>query len=200
MQSSAIGSSGGSTPVTSLTPTSQGLDALKSTDFFRLLIQELQSQDPLKPNDTNELVQQMSSIRQMEMSSTLNNTLNAFAAQQRIGEASGLIGRYVTGSVQSGDGTGNGETAQVQGVVVGVHFNSTGDAVLELHTGKMLPVKSVTSVQLVDPTTLQPVTPGTTNPAGSARPSAGQSDPGLTANGTANGAGTPNTTPEASPA
>lgn len=141
--------------VSTTKPTTKGIDSLKSNDFLTLLIKELQSQDPLKPTDSNQLVQQMSQIRQMEMSSALNDTLGSFAQQQRIGGATNLIGRYVTGNTTSGSGSGS--TAEVEGIVVGVQFDTTGNAILELHTGDLLPVKGLQTVALVDPNSLEPV-------------------------------------------
>ena len=54
--------------------TTKNFNNLNSEDFFGLLIAQLQNQDPLKPTDNQTLLNQISSIRQMEQSSTLTKT------------------------------------------------------------------------------------------------------------------------------
>src|SRR5262249_36454 len=98
-----------------------------------------------KPTDNQTLMTQMSTIRQMEMSSQLNKTLTTLSAEQRFGSASGLIGHYVTGSLT--DSGGNPVT--VQGVVTGVTFDKDGSAILELPNGALLPADKVSEVTVV---------------------------------------------------
>ncbi len=126
--------------------TTRGFDDMKSEDFFGLLIAELQNQDPLNPTDNQALLEQMSTIRQMEQSSTLNQTLLNLAGEQRFGATAGLIGHYVFGTVTSESGA----SADIEGVVIGVEFNDKGEATLELHNGKRLPAASVDLVTLVE--------------------------------------------------
>jgi flagellar basal-body rod modification protein FlgD len=151
MQATGITTALSAAPTTTLTPTSRGLDSLKPEDFFKLLIAELQSQDPFKPNDSNQLVQEMSTIRQMDMSDQLNATLGAFAQQQRVTAATGMIGKYVVGTVFSGGPDGSIQPLEVTGVVSGVRFSSTGEAILDLSNGKSLPVRAVESVAAAPP-------------------------------------------------
>ena len=126
--------------------TRRGFSDLDSEDFFGLLIAQLQNQDPLKPTDNQQLLSQMSSIRQMEQSTTLNKTLTSLAGEQRFGATAGLIGHYVAGTVKDS----GGNSIDVQGVVTGVQFNRNGEAMLELHNGKHLPASSVNLVTLVE--------------------------------------------------
>jgi flagellar basal-body rod modification protein FlgD len=126
--------------------TTKGFSDLNSEDFFGLLIAELQNQDPLKPTDNQQLLQQMSSIRQMEQSTTLNKALTALAAEQRFGATAGLIGHFVAGTVTDS----GGNEIEVSGVVTGVQFNRNGEAVLELHNGQSLPASKVDIVTLVE--------------------------------------------------
>lgn len=127
-------------------PTTRRFEDLKSEDFFGLLIAELQNQDPLKPTDNQALLQQMSMIRQMEQSNTLNKSLEALAGEQRFGAVSGLIGQYVAGHLTDSAG----QEVTVQGLVLGVTFNRDGSAVLQLHNGKQLPANQVDEVTMVE--------------------------------------------------
>lgn len=126
--------------------TTKGYDDISSEDFFALMIAELQSQDPLNPKDNQQLLQQMSSIRQMEQSTRLTKTLEALAQEQRFGSTAGLIGHYIAGRVQ--DSAGN--FTEIQGLVIGVRFEGNGNAILELHNGKSLPAASVEQVTLIE--------------------------------------------------
>ncbi len=137
---------GAASALTTQEPTSRGFNDLTGEDFFALLIAELQAQDPMKPMDNQQFVDQMSSIRQMEQSTVLNDTLRALAAEQRFGSTAGLIGHYVSGTVSNEAGT----SYQVQGVVVGVQYQSDGRAILELHDGRLLPADKVEQVTLVE--------------------------------------------------
>jgi hypothetical protein len=173
MDASSINNFGAAS--TRAAPVSRGLDDFKAEDFFALLINELQSQDPLKPNDSRQLVQEMSTIRQMDQSVKLNETLTAFANSQKSGGAANLIGRYVTGHVTSGNADSTAPAKLVGGIVTGVQYSANGEALLELHTGGYLAVDKIETVALVDPALLAQVladlaenqgTPGTGNGTG----------------------------------
>ncbi|RMF83163.1 MAG: hypothetical protein D6744_05210 [Planctomycetota bacterium] len=120
----------------------RGLEALKSEDFFRILVTELQQQDPFEPADTSDMINQVSEIRSIELSSKLSDTLGKLAGQQQRAGVSELIGKFVTAEVPLGDGG----VASVQGVVTGVRFDADGTAMLELDTGEALPADLVTHV------------------------------------------------------
>jgi len=126
--------------------TTSGFDDLSSEDFFALLIAELQAQDPLDPKDNEQLLSQISSIRQMEQNATLTETLKALAGEQRFGATAGLIGNYIAGTVTDQAGL----RTELQGVVIGVRFEGDGRAILELHNGHSLPAEKVEQITLVE--------------------------------------------------
>jgi flagellar basal-body rod modification protein FlgD len=143
MQTQAIGSG----PAGLLSrPTTKGFNNLSSEDFFGLLIAQLQAQDPLKPTDNQQLLNQMSSIRQMEQSSALTRTLTALAGDQKFGATAGMIGKYVFGTVTDS----GGRPTEISGVVVGVRFSRDGRAILDLHNGRSLPSDKIEEVTLLD--------------------------------------------------
>lgn len=143
MQTQAIQSS---SRVSSQEQTTRGFQDLNSEDFFALMIAELQSQDPLKPTDNQQLLNQMATIREMEQSSNLNKTLSALASEQRFGATAGLIGHYVFGTATDS----GGNPVEIDGVVTGVKFDKSGNAILELHNGKLLPAGKVEIVTLLE--------------------------------------------------
>lgn len=144
MDTSAIGAA--TTATTPAKATTHGFDDLGSDDFFKLLITELQSQDPMKPTDNQQLMSELSTIRQMQQTSTLNTTLANLAAQERFGSTAGLIGHYVSGTLTNSAGA----SVTVQGLVTGVQFDSNGEAILDLHNGHTLPASKVEQVTVVE--------------------------------------------------
>lgn len=122
--------------------TERGMDALRSEDFFRLLVTELQNQDPLKPSETADMIGQVSDIRNIEISNELTDVLTQMTQQQHTAGASELLGRFVTATMVASDGT----AYQTAGVVTGVRFDPNGTAVLELDTGESVLAAAVTHV------------------------------------------------------
>lgn len=129
------------TPVLSAaTPRTRGFNELKSEDFLKLLITQLTSQDPLEPTGNEELIQQISSIRNIELSTTLTDSLRSLTGEQRFGSASSLIGQFVSGAP---DESG----IAVSGVVSAVRFDADGRPTLQLANGSTLPLDGVATIE-----------------------------------------------------
>lgn len=141
MYTSGIGSVGG----TSATQ-QRGLGTMKSEDFFRILVTELQNQDPFQPAKTSDMISQVAQIRDIELSGKLTSTLDQLTAQQRTIGASDLIGKFVVARLAGPDGA----PVDIEGVVTGVRFDTDGSAVLELDTGTAVPVSAVQRVTSVE--------------------------------------------------
>jgi len=142
MQISPVGSARAASNVV----TDRGLGSLKSADFFRILVTELQNQDPFEPTRTADMISQVSQIRSIELSGKLTDTLDSLAHQQRINGVSQLIGKYVQAISRAEDGS---EIVR-EGVVTGVRFDAQGLAVLELDTGEVVPAGDVVRVTTLD--------------------------------------------------
>ncbi|MEK6797730.1 MAG: flagellar hook capping FlgD N-terminal domain-containing protein [Planctomycetota bacterium] len=121
-------------------PSARGAAGLGSDDFFKLLITQLTNQDPMKPTDNEELLRQIASIREIELSSTLTDSLRSLTGQQSFTSASALLGQHVTGTP--------GEDGLVStGMVLGVRFGEGGQVVLQLSNGSELPLSQVALIQ-----------------------------------------------------
>ena len=116
---------------------------LKTEDFIRMMVTQLQNQDPLEPAKNQELLAQMSQIGQLQSANTLQDSLKGMVLQNQIGSASSLIGKTVQG-LDSAD-------EPVTGLVNSVKVGSDGVS-LELDTGKTLLLSRVT--QIAPPTNL----------------------------------------------
>ena len=71
------------------------LNEVDLDDFLNLMIAELQNQDPLNPLENDELIAQISQIREVGATEQLTATLNAVLLGQNITSATNLIGADV---------------------------------------------------------------------------------------------------------
>jgi flagellar basal-body rod modification protein FlgD len=111
--------------------------ALNPQDFIKMMITQLQNQDPLQPTSNDQLLSQMSQIGQMQSASSLQTTLSGLAQQTQIGAASSLIGKTVQGT----DVNDN----PLSGLVTSVKVASSGIS-LELDNGQLLDLAKVTNI------------------------------------------------------
>src|SRR5688500_3376977 len=110
---------------------------LKTEDFIKMMITQLQNQDPLEPAKNQELLAQMSQIGQLQSSTTLQESLKGMVLQNQIGSASSLIGKTVQGL--------DGDDDPVTGLVNSVKVGADGVS-LELDNGKSLMLSRVTQI------------------------------------------------------
>ena len=98
----------GISPVNTSTtpPGKERTNDLKDLDvnqFLQLMITELTNQDPLNPMDNTQLVQQISTIREISATTKLSDTLSAVQTGQSLTTASSLIGKSVTALTDKGE-------------------------------------------------------------------------------------------------
>lgn len=110
---------------------------LKTEDFIKMMITQLQMQDPLEPAKNQELLAQMSQIGQLQSSTQLQESLKTMVLQNNLASAGNLIGKEVQGLDDQGD--------EVEGLVSSVRVEK--DSVyLELDNGHTLALHRVTEV------------------------------------------------------
>src|SRR4051812_27189619 len=74
-----------------------GFSALSAEQFSKIIFTELSNQDPLQPNDTNALLQQISSVRSIQSDMDLSQKLEVLVNQNEFAAAATLIGKTVSG-------------------------------------------------------------------------------------------------------
>ncbi len=79
--------------------------------FLKLLVSQLQNQDPLNPQDDKEFLSQMAQFTSLEQMQNMNSTLS----QQ---QAYGMIGKYVVGKYENDDGSYTYTEGRVEGVTM----------------------------------------------------------------------------------
>lgn len=121
------------------------MSELTSDDFLKLLVEELTQQDPFEPMKNQDLMNQINTIREMEMNTSLNDTLSAFALKTSLSAAAGVIGKSVAGLTDSG--------SEAVGVVTGVRVRDN-QVLLDLDTGQSLRFENIKEIYN-DPTSAE---------------------------------------------
>lgn len=76
-----------------------GTSSLGKDDFLKILMTQLQNQDPLNPMKDQDFIAQMATFSSLEQMTNLNSSLNSFikfAEQNQFMQASSMIGKTVT--------------------------------------------------------------------------------------------------------
>jgi flagellar basal-body rod modification protein FlgD len=139
MQTSATGSVTGQQGQ----QTSTGTDAFNKLDmssFLKMLVTELQSQDPMNPMDNTQILQQVSQIKAIASDEKLTESIDAMQLQQNVTTANGMLGRTISGLSDS--------QKNISGKVDSV---SIADGVAKLHVGN--DTVSLNNVSEILPTT-----------------------------------------------
>jgi flagellar basal-body rod modification protein FlgD len=127
MADSTVGStsqtSSSSGTQTEYTTKEKSLNNLDVSDFIKLLVAQLQQQDPLEPMKNAELMQQVSQIKSIQSTEQLTTTLDSVSLGQSLANAGSLLQRKIEGLTDVGD--------KVSGTVDKVTIES-GEAVLHV--------------------------------------------------------------------
>lgn len=110
----------------SATPANPG-GTLGKEDFLKLMVAQLQSQDPLQPTESSAFIGQLAQFTELEQVTNMAQSTEQSTASQHVAQAVALIGHSVTsvnpstgethqGMVQSVQITGSGATLTVEGV------------------------------------------------------------------------------------
>jgi len=115
-----------------------GFAELNSGEFMKIILSELSNQDPLKPNDTAAILEQLSSIRSIESQVQLEDKLDSLVTQNAISSSTGMIGKYVTGLDENNN--------TVQGIVESLSIQD-GEPVLNIAGEGPLAADRITEVE-----------------------------------------------------
>lgn len=110
--------------------------SLDLNEFVQLLVIELRNQDPMEPMSNQDILNQISQIREIESNQRLTDTLGAVLLGQNLATAGSLLGQVVKGLSESGD--------RVFGTVDRV---SIMDGVAKIHVGEeTLRLKNISEI------------------------------------------------------
>jgi flagellar basal-body rod modification protein FlgD len=121
---SATQAAANTTQQTNTASSSTSASTLDYNAFLKLLIAQMQNQDPTKPIDSTEFVAQLAAFSNVEQGIKTNSKLDSLMTSLALTQADGLIGHTIT----SADGKISGEVESVR--------ITTGGAVATLTNGK----------------------------------------------------------------
>jgi flagellar basal-body rod modification protein FlgD len=126
----------------SIGQSSGNFNELDIDDFLKLLISEMQNQDPLDPMDNSEMVQQIGQIRGIGATDQLTKTLSALSSSQELVTASSLIGKSVEGLAV--------DSSPVDGIVDRITVETSGEndtRTVKVHVGgKTMDIKNIREI------------------------------------------------------
>jgi flagellar basal-body rod modification protein FlgD len=107
------------------TTTSDAFNKMDLGQFIKLLVTEMQNQDPMNPMDNSQILQQISQIKAIASNDKMSTTLSSMQLQQNMISGSVLMNQTIAGLTDQGN--------KVNGVVDKISVDS--GAVI-LHVGK----------------------------------------------------------------
>jgi flagellar basal-body rod modification protein FlgD len=92
---------------------------LGQNDFLKLMIAQLQAQNPLEPGNSNEYLNELAQFTQVEQTTNLANSSELTGAVQLIGHKvtyNNADGTQASGTVESVQSSASGTTVTVEGI------------------------------------------------------------------------------------
>ena len=114
------------------------LNEMSSEEFLKVMFAELEQQDPMEPQDSGKLIEQLGQIRTLQSQVSLQSTLEDFAVQNQMASASNMLGKQIHGHNDANDA--------VSGVVNSIRV-SDGKVYLGLSNGQAVNMSRVTEVE-----------------------------------------------------
>ncbi len=97
-------------------------------DYMKLLITQLQNQNPLEPLDNNEMASQLAQFSQLQQLESMNTSFAKVLATTELTYANSLIGKEVSFMLE----TETGATDITSGIVEQVYNNVDGEIFLRV--------------------------------------------------------------------
>ena len=159
------------------TASTSTLNGVNSDTFLKLLISQLENQNPDNPTDPTQFLSETADFEEVQQLSALSTDMTSLVGAQQSSAATSMLGQQVAGT----DASGN----PVSGIVTGVQLTSSGPV---LSVGNdSVPYSAVTAV------TIPGSSPSTgTSTTGTSTSGTGTSGTGTSGTGTSgSGSGTP---------
>jgi len=115
--------------------------SIQQEDFLKVLLAQLQFQDPLKPLDNNEFIAQFAQLTSLEQTQQLNDKLDSLLTLQNGGQAVDLIGRSVEATTAD---------SSIVGEVTSIAFqNGTPAMTVRTQTGEFVADLSLGQIRII---------------------------------------------------
>lgn len=123
-------------------------DVLGKDDFLKILMTQLQNQDPMNPMQDKDFIAQMATFTSLEQMTNMNKMLENFINSQTadsILKYSEMIGKEVQYESVSLGENGEQNVSTITGIVKSVQQKGT-QTLIELQDGTTIPTSSITKV------------------------------------------------------
>lgn len=117
---------------------SRNTGELGKDDFLKLLITQVQHQDPMNPSSDTDFIAQMAQFSALEQMQNLNNSFSYSMGFS-------MMGKYISAEITDEDG----EVTQVTGKVESVRMSA--GKVIAMVDGQEVPIEKITQVSDADP-------------------------------------------------
>jgi flagellar basal-body rod modification protein FlgD len=102
--------------------TASTMESLGKNDFLRLLITQMQNQDPLNPVDNKDMISQLAQFSSLEQMTNLNSVLTSTSNLTLGNQAVSLIGKSIVGTTITGE--------DISGLVEGVNLTGSSPTLI----------------------------------------------------------------------
>ncbi len=122
---------------------------LGKEDFLKLLVTQLQHQDPTDPTDSSQWMSQLAQFSSLEQQTNISKTLEGMATTSSVTQGVELLGKYLTYLREDGS-SGSGLAESISVAADGVDLTVGGE--------------HIKPAQITAVSTSQPATPPSTSP------------------------------------
>ena len=112
------------------------------TDYMKLLVAELQNQNPLEPLDNKEMASQLAQFSQLEQLESMNNSFAEILASVQRAYAGSLLGKQVSFPSEDETGSTDVHSGRVEQVL-----NGDGGQIAVVVDGDAVAVDKVMSIR-----------------------------------------------------
>ncbi|MBM7659359.1 flagellar basal-body rod modification protein FlgD [Bacillus mesophilus] len=123
-------------------------DVMGKDDFLRILMTQLQNQDPMNPMQDKDFIAQMATFTSLEQMTNMNKMLEQFITSQKsdnIMKYSEMIGKQVEFTSKSVDENGNEIIESKQGIVKSIYQKNL-EVQLEMEDGTTILPNALTKI------------------------------------------------------
>ena len=128
---------------------SDSVESLSPDAFMKLLVAQLQNQDPLSPVQNEQFVLQLSQLTTLQQTRSLAEAVQSLSGAAKLGSAAALIGRQVEYLDPNGEQIATGRVEQVRAEAGQIELQ-IGDRLVPL--ASVLALGAQVSVPTTDPT------------------------------------------------
>jgi flagellar basal-body rod modification protein FlgD len=120
-----------------------GNNGLGQDAFFKLLITQLQNQDPLNPMEDRQFISQMAEFSSLEKTEKLYSLLENKLSSNQVIDNSNLIGKEITANIEGIELKGTVEAVKSSDDKVLAVVDTGSDTISEIDINKITQVKNV---------------------------------------------------------